>query len=143
VIIASISFSAPTPPFFGPVCVVQVELRDWDRPTEQIALHKVYSCVPHVFELFFGLDPLSRRDGAKTLRQCKNRRHYRCAIAAIENALCERFVESASLIFLFEIATVMARCFAGQPVKSGAERARITEAALDCNRRDGQLAFRQ
>jgi hypothetical protein len=51
--------------------------------------------------------------------------------------------ESASLIFLFEIATVMARCFAGQPVKSGAERARITEAALKCNRRDGQVAFRQ
>ena len=51
--------------------------------------------------------------------------------------------ESASLIFSFEIATVMARCFAGQPVKSGAERARITKAAIERNRRDGQFAFRQ
>jgi hypothetical protein len=44
---------------------------------------------------------------------------------------------------LIEVSTVIARGFAGQPVKSGGERARVAEANIECNSRDGQFAIRQ
>ena len=44
---------------------------------------------------------------------------------------------------LFEIATILARGLAGQPVKCGGERARIAEADSESNCRDGQFAIRQ
>ena len=44
---------------------------------------------------------------------------------------------------LIEIATVMARGLAGQPVKCGGECARIAEADIERNTRDGQFPLRQ
>ena len=44
---------------------------------------------------------------------------------------------------LIEIATIMARGLAGQPVKCGGERARLAEADVERNRGDGQLTIRQ
>jgi hypothetical protein len=46
-------------------------------------------------------------------------------------------------IALTEIATVTARGLAGQPVKCSSECARIAEADITCDGRDGQFAIRQ
>jgi hypothetical protein len=44
---------------------------------------------------------------------------------------------------LIEIATITARGLAGQPMKRGTEPARVAEANIERNRRDGQFAIRQ
>jgi hypothetical protein len=44
---------------------------------------------------------------------------------------------------LVEIATITARGLAGQPMKRGTEPARVAEADIEPNRRDGQFAIRQ
>src|ERR1035441_1997979 len=43
--------------FLGPVCTVEIELRDGNWPTKQITLHQIDPSLSHVFELFFGFDP--------------------------------------------------------------------------------------
>jgi hypothetical protein len=56
-----------------------------------------------------------------------------------------RFAHPASALptLLIEIATIMARGLAGQPMKCGGERARLAEADIERNRGDGQLTVRQ
>ena len=44
---------------------------------------------------------------------------------------------------LIEIATITARGLAGQPMKCGAERARLAEADIKCNFGYGRLTIRQ
>ena len=44
---------------------------------------------------------------------------------------------------LIEIATITGRGLAGQPMKRGTEPARVAEANIERNRRDGQFAICQ